>query len=443
MNASTDSILTASGGPGGSSKMEKVTDDGGIVKAVLRPPTEPAAEIRWVKGTNARLHYTVSTAPFVLANPPKIKPASASKKKAAHKHSSACSHGHDHGDDHGCAAEEPKPIEPPKPGEPVFASPSGVAYRFDPSARRVLADTARDDGETELFELRMGRQFTFKALEAAVQTMRVGETSKFLVSPEYAEGFIQLETVLRKERAAKLAAKEGRPRPPTCCMGMAADAEAHADLYASADVPLELTVTLHAVQQPDEFVPEAWEVSAVDKYNAIPSLKAAGAAHWAAGDAAAARDAYRRALEWTEGVQAAVADARREGTQPAGHAPPLADGEGTRGVSCAWLDDTHLALRLNMALCTLHLGEYELAVVQCTQILGDKPGHPKALFRRALAHLRRGRDLELAQADLEAVVAGGGMARDDRAWAEAWAELTAKWKRARASETRMWRGLFA
>ncbi|ORZ38032.1 hypothetical protein BCR44DRAFT_1412857 [Catenaria anguillulae PL171] len=276
--------------------------------------------------------------------------------------------------------------------------------------------------------------------------MKVGETAKFLIAPEYSTGFIQLESTLRRHRATLHAQRQGLPPPPTCCMGLASDSDAHADLYASADVPLELQVTLYDVQMPDEYVPEAWEMSAIDKANKVPELKAHATSEFQQGHVKQAREAYARALEYLESVQLELARQKREehAYVPGTQVPPGV--KRIEAVSPEWVDKTVLALRLNIALCSLKMNEYDKCVAQCSAVLEANPECVKARFRRALAHLRRGRDLELAQRDLLACIAPGvkgGLAKEDAAWASAWKELEAKRKLANEKEKGMWRGMFA
>ncbi|KAJ3375141.1 hypothetical protein GGF31_005863 [Allomyces arbusculus] len=466
--------------------MQKVTEDGGIVKIVLKPaPTKNDDDdhnqqpLAWVKGTNAKLHYKVTTAPFrqldkASSKTKTVKNASASRDIRASK---CCDHDHhDHAGphDHESAAtargrelKDSKEVLHPKPErdedqgaddvdtaapKAVYASPSGVQYTFDPSVRRMVADSTVD---REPFELRIGRKFMFPALETAVCTMRTGETSRFLLAPEYTDGFIQLESLLRKERAAADAQRAGRPAPAaaahTCCMGLAVDAEKHADLYSTQGTPLELEVALLDVQTQDQYERKVWEMSIVERYNEAPTHRARGTAlvRTTPSDWSAARDAYRRSLELLEAVAQAptVADARRDRAHrgepidgPQARAPPIVHED---QVSSTWLDESLLAVRLNYALCSLKLGEYDAAAKQCTEILQSAPNHPKALFRRGLAHLRRGRDLELAERDFLAVLETGAMTRSDPEWAAAWQDLQGKWKVARQQESRLWRGVFS
>ncbi|KNE54810.1 hypothetical protein AMAG_00761 [Allomyces macrogynus ATCC 38327] len=448
--------------------MQKVTDDGGIVKIVLKPARAKNGDdddqnqqpMAWVKGTNAKLHYKVTTAPFrqlekagskskVATTAPGNRRNDATARKRELKDSKEALHpkSERNGDDSDDDGASSAPTAP----KAVYASPSGVQYTFDPSVRRTVADSTVDE---EPFELRIGRKFMFPALETAVCTMRPGETSRFLLAPEYTDGFIQLESLLRKERAAADAQRAGRPAPAaaahTCCMGLAVDAEKHADLYSTQGTPLEIEVILLDVQTQDQYERKVWEMSIVERYNEAPTHRARGTAlvRSTPSDWSAARDAYRRSLELLEAVAQApnVADARRERAHrgepidgPQARAPPI---EHEDQVSSTWLDESLLAVRLNYALCSLKLSEYDAAAKQCTEILTSAPNHPKALFRRGLAHLRRGRDLELAERDFLAVLETGAMTRSDPEWAAAWQDLQGKWKAARQQESRLWRGVF-
>lgn len=58
-----------------------------------------------------------------------------------------------------------------------------------------------------------------------------------------------------------------------------------------------------------------------------------------------------------------------------------------------------LPCHLNLALCSVQLGNYAHAAVHCTQVLRHEPGNAKALFRRGVCHTHLGQ-LEEARADL-------------------------------------------
>ncbi|KAI9221888.1 hypothetical protein BC828DRAFT_379856 [Blastocladiella britannica] len=445
--------------------MEKLCPDGGIVKVVLAPAPGSAPIIPWGRGYNAKLHYTVATAPFRPLTrpmdppaPPPAPPVVAAvhkhgrhqhKHSHGHEHGTSCTHHHDHDHDEKILCKS-NPSDSkadlqqqtsPDPSAPVFASPSGVPYTFDTSVRRVIADTVRDDGLETLFELRIGRKFAFPALETAVTSMRVGETAKFLISPEYSLGFIQLESHLRRTRASA----NGRP-VSNCCMGMAADADQHADLYSSADSPLELTVTLHEALAPAEYARDAWEVDAADRANEVSTIKDAGAAAFRRGEIGVARDQYMRALEWLESAHLKGQESRRTtdaGPESELTPPPVTD---IARLCPVWAADTMRTLRLNIALCSLRLAEYERAVTQCSAVLVDSPRCTKALFRRALAHVRKGRDLDLAVTDLTAAVdptrADTPMSRDDPEWRAAWDAYQTLSAHAVRQEKSMWGKLF-
>ena len=58
------------------------------------------------------------------------------------------------------------------------------------------------------------------------------------------------------------------------------------------------------------------------------------------------------------------------------------------------------ALRLNYAACLLKLGDFKTVIVQCSEVLKRDPENVKALFRRGVAYMKLGRDLEDARKDL-------------------------------------------
>ncbi|KAJ3277564.1 hypothetical protein HK104_003198, partial [Borealophlyctis nickersoniae] len=149
--------------------MEKITPDGGILKLTIRPGDLSAPPPEWSRGSNAKFHYTVHTY---------SRPGEAAEK--GHVHTKSCSHGHsdhavdghnhthihththDHSETHNSRGEEQRPI------------------------RKKVGDS-RDLDPEKPFELRIGFNFSVRAMEMCVKTMRVGEKARFLCMPQYCE----------------------------------------------------------------------------------------------------------------------------------------------------------------------------------------------------------------------------------------------------------------
>lgn len=110
----------------------QVTEDGGIVKVLIKPGTIPLSS--WPKGTNAIIKYKTFT--YV-------------KEEEQHKCRDK-SHNHEH--------------KQMKEGRPV---------------RRLVGDSeAMDPGNP--FELRIGYGFSVPAFEICVKTMSIGEKARYL-----------------------------------------------------------------------------------------------------------------------------------------------------------------------------------------------------------------------------------------------------------------------
>ncbi|KAJ3393334.1 hypothetical protein HDU84_002129 [Entophlyctis sp. JEL0112] len=219
-------------------------------------------------------------------------------------------------------------------------------------------------------------------------------------------------------------------------------------LLAGDTVPLELEIELAHVREPHTYTKQPWEMSAAAKLHEAPQRKAAGDAAYRRGDCAAACDEYARALVLLEALSLApaVTDARRDAaklkedaarearrriaerkrlerrndpippqyTQEAidellsAPAATLQNDVATTTTSSS--DDPSIdpelvmslmnTCRLNYAACKLKLGDFPTVVVQCTEIIKNDKSSIKALFRRAQAFRKIGRDLDLAQADL-------------------------------------------
>ncbi|KAJ3143447.1 hypothetical protein HDU90_000207 [Geranomyces variabilis] len=456
--------------------MEPIVPDAGILKITLREPAANQPSPNWVRGANARFHYSVFI--YTPEERPHSHPHSAS---AQHDEGSAgdggggkrgtakagngdkgeggggkCGHTHAHAHKH--------PARPPHPPPPrlseMMDKAAGLAGSSDAQAnaddslsstetlprpvRRKVGDT-REDTPDAPFELRIGYKFSVTAMELAVKSMRVGEKARFLCMPQYCEGYVQLAKVLKQEKENRDNALKGLPPKPAqkgggcCAHSMREEMEAHSDLAELHGVPLEFEIDLLEVQPPEGYTREPWEMELADKYREAPLRKDEGAALYKQGKWAEALAKYTRALALLEsvGMSTAVQDMRRaDGSPEAG------------GISLAVVDSLTLACRLNYAACKLKLGDLPPVIVQCTEVLNHEPENRKALFRRGQAYARIGRDLELAQADFakfENVLSRADPEKKGPEWPELRKEqmfLRGKLEAHRAKERKMFGSIF-
>ncbi|KAL7748852.1 Aryl-hydrocarbon-interacting protein-like 1 [Sorochytrium milnesiophthora] len=433
--------------------MQLVGDgDNRIAKIQLHCPDD-ARTPQWTRGSNALLHYKVFTAPFRLRTAAAAPPPS----HTHHEHSDDCCSSHTHA-----------------------SATADAQFVLDPSQRRLIADTRRDDGDAHPFELRTGRQFMFAALETAVTHMRIGETARFLLEPDKCEGFIRLEGLMREERARRNAKAQGAPTPPprnhSCCGGMAgsADAEANADLYATYGVPLELEVTLVDVLQPHEFERQVWEMSVVERWNeaverreegACVMAGAAGAAEAATDKYTAARRVFERCYVLAESVwmSSLAQDLRRDAVKASSSSSQESNSQGNvklqklqdeSQLTVPLLTQLMVSARSNLCLVYLKLSEYALVVQHASLLLTTAASgatstpvtHPatrcKTLYRRAVAYTHLGW-LDKAEKDLLACIETQCMTRTDDEWSSAWKRLQTRFAQTAQKERAMFGGMFA
>ncbi|KAI8929582.1 hypothetical protein BC831DRAFT_443295 [Entophlyctis helioformis] len=468
-----------------------IVPDGGIMKIPIRPP--PAASDRpipWSRGANARIHYTVHA--YVRGDEDeqlrRLEAEQKAKERAEQEALEAreaqealarskdaccdsdsdcdsdCSHSHhDHSHAGRTAKLNAKAEMFRKILDTAKASKTAAATKTPPSAaeteqrhrdaerqkqqqqdavmaayegkapiRQKISDS-RENDPNEPFELRIGYDFSVKAMEICVKSMRVGERARFLCMPEYCEGFIQLETVLRQEKLNRENLEKGLPpvRVGGCCAhASASEMDANRDLMAIYGVPLEFDIELVQVQLPNSFLKQAWEMEPYEKYREVPVRKDEGAALYKKGDYAGALAKYERALVLLESLAGSgvVLELKREkmekeriareqrrkagSAQPAHPAETLeAAAKPTTPLPPSPNDEIQLdvvesltqACRLNYAACKLKLGDLPAVVTQTTEVLKHDPRNIKALFRRSQAYTRIGRDLDMASADLDAL----------------------------------------
>ncbi|KAI8622602.1 hypothetical protein BC830DRAFT_1214117 [Chytriomyces sp. MP71] len=377
--------------------------------------------------------------------------------------------------------------------------------KFSQKPVRKYIGSSRDTNppNTPYFELRIGLGFSVPMFEKCLKTMLPGERARFLCMPEECEGYAQLETILRQEKENRSLIARGLPpvRTTGCCAqsamlaatGNSSVLTAQRDLLlcASGAAPLELELELLDVLEPGGFQREVWEMTAVDKYTEFPARRMEGTELYRRGEYAAACDKYARALVLLESLSQspAVTDMQRQMTKDReacdkevrrrvlerrrlerlGKLVPneftafavetyikeceelvkSEDFSGNQGINPKLVIENMQICRLNYAACKLKLGEYSAVVVQCSEVIKNDPTSIKALFRRAQAHRKIGRDLDLAQADLTTLrelLVSRGVAEDHMEFVELKKEekdLDLKLKEAAKKEKMMFSNMFS
>ncbi|KAJ3120865.1 hypothetical protein HK100_012614 [Physocladia obscura] len=284
------------------------------------------------------------------------------------------------------------------------------------------------------------------------------------LGPETTDGYAQLESILRQEKTNRDLIAQGKPpiRTSGCCassvMASAASnsgSPANMELQQNAlalqrdllllntCAALEFEIELANVVEPGDFMKEPWEMTAAEKYAEAPVRKSEGGELYKRGDYAGACEKYTRALVLLESLSTSpavtdmqrqigkdrdavdrevsrrVAERRRLERIGGREIPPeftreavdifIKESEGhiarmdfadNSGVNPNVVISLMQTCRLNYAACKLKLGDFSAVIVQCSEVVKNDKNNIKALFRRAQAYRKIGRDLDLARKDL-------------------------------------------
>ncbi|KAJ3105821.1 hypothetical protein HDU97_007465 [Phlyctochytrium planicorne] len=436
-----------------------------IYKVPLEPTGVVSSKmISWGKGSNAKFHFQVYA--YVSPEVEAAADEEIVKLKKDHQEGHAHKHDHKH-DKHdpkkrgeelqkrAKAFEEmlaqlknnkpgnekekakAKALEEKKAAEGAAAAAEASANTKTPAqkpVRRKISDSRNFDEKP--FEMRCGLGFSVPAMEKCIKTMKIGERARFLCLPEECEGYAQLESVLRQEKKNKELIAKGLPPQKMfgcCAHATAEDAEANKDLLLLVGSPLEFEIELVSVQEPGDFTKEIWEMSSAEKFEEAPTRKDEGSALYRQGDIDGACEKYTRALMLLESLSLSseVTGALRSKKQAE---DALKKDEKKRLDEILRLKKQGLSIpddlkeeaakipeqpadeafaekvmdlmnttRLNYAACKLKQGDLPTVVAQCSEVLKNDPNSIKALFRRAQAYNRIGRDLDLAEKDVKSI----------------------------------------
>jgi hypothetical protein len=269
--------------------------------------------------------------------------------------------------------------------------------------------------------------------------------------------YAKLEAALMTEDVnAHLVAQGHPPMAPSsggCCASMTPEQVAinhRASLLVGN--PLEFEFSLHQVQAVDAFQREPWEMGLGERWQEAQEQRTRGQEAYHAGQVDGACARYQRALVLLESMvtHPTIVEAKRN-KDTAMDIPVGAGGASqTTKLDIAQMDALMQACRGNYAACKLKQGDYTTVVIQCTEVLTHDPHNIKALFRRAQAHTRKGRDLEEAEADLTALRSLLCPAKPSPAQAVMWGEVQREWqvlkqtqRKHAAKEARMFGNIFA
>ncbi|ORX97896.1 TPR-like protein [Basidiobolus meristosporus CBS 931.73] len=317
--------------------MEQITSDGGVVKLVLIAGS-PLADPSWPEGTKATIHFAVHAL---------------DRKQAINW-------------------EELK----------KDTTEDGKSQDNHVLTRKFVRDTKLSLG-SRTFELRTGMQFAVKGMELAVTSMKLGERSKFWMTPQYCTGYSQLESLIRTEEDREYykdqskAGKEEYQIHAGCSHGFTHRIQ---DLNDLVNCPLEFEIELLNVQYPGEFVKEVWEMNAVEKTKEAPKLKEQGTLYYKQKDFEQAADFYFRAISMLDSMPIYTVNPDE--------------------VDFDQVSKLLLTCRLNLAACELKMNKFDSVVYHCSQVIKADKKNVKGHFRRGVAYLQQG-ELDLAEKDFD------------------------------------------
>lgn len=226
----------------------------------------------------------------------------------------------------------------------------------------------------EPLEVHIGYGLSFSGLEIALKTMRIGEVSKFVMTPAYAEQFIQMESSLRraKRKDDHVHASKGN-----CCLHLTKVDEELFKLYGCA---LEFQLTLVDVKEPGAVKKEIWQMSGDEQRLFLNDLKATADTFYKSGKYLDAQNSYQKGLALCSHIETALTHDNAQ-------------------VSIDDIPDIKRLIQSNLAATKLKLGDYKSVVEICTKLLELNQDDVKSRFRRAQAFIGNG-DLESAENDL-------------------------------------------
>lgn len=370
---------------------ESLTEDNGIIKIRLTEMLD-AQDVPWRRGFKAKFNYTAHA--YIIPT-------------KSHKHDAACA----------CNSTESLQTK--------VEMINNLMNRGRSGSKEAIVDLDTDDKDVEQqpvrtlisdskindslpFELRIGYSFSVVAIELCIKSMKPGERARFLCQPNYCDGFVQLESLMRQERFNRERVADGRSPINTsgCSAHMTQEVlDLSKGLDDAVGAPIEFEFELLEVMQPESFLREPWELTSNEKYSEVIVRKAEGALIYGKKDWMGASDKYERCLVLLEALStsAVVLDMKKEkkDIQRGIHSKSIISSDNI--VDLEKVDELTRICRLNYAACKLKNKDYLTVIQQCSEVLRTDPKNIKGLFRRGQAYTGLGRDLDFASRDFDAI----------------------------------------
>uniref|UniRef100_A0A182PPC9 AIP/AIPL N-terminal FKBP-type PPIase domain-containing protein n=1 Tax=Anopheles epiroticus TaxID=199890 RepID=A0A182PPC9_9DIPT len=249
-------------------------------------------------------------------------------------------------------------------GTKVVPFRDGTKVKFHYQTRkcdevRTLIDDSR--ALRKPMELVLGKKFKLEVWESIVQQMALHEVARFRCDRSLVQQYPFVSKTIRD------AQKPREERKHCCGMTVQNEGIGYRDLDELFTNPqdLEFTIEILAIESPDEYEKESWQLSDDEKRTLVGKLRERGNAAYREHDMNAARDSYSYAIGIIEQLML-----KEKPDEP------------------EWIElaQMKVPLLLNYSQCKLLEQDYYAAIEHCTEALKYDPNCVKALFRRGKAH---------------------------------------------------------
>jgi len=259
-----------------------------------------------------------------------------------------------------------KLLYPSKKAAPKYGHGARLTFHFktertdvpEEDPMRVVDDSKKPDKPMQLL---LGKQFKMPVWEYCLRTMRVDEVSEFLIDA------FTLDTYPVVSQGYRQYAGVGKTPKHRCC-GMAKEQTGYKDLDQLVAKPCNLKFTFEMVnvEETDEYEKEVWSMTAEEKVAKLPFLRESGNKLFVEGNVCEAEKRYGEAIGILEGLMLMEKPHDEEWNA---------------------LDNQKIPYLLNYAQCKLLQKDYYEVIRHTTQVLEKDVNNPKALYRRAKAHI--------------------------------------------------------
>jgi AH receptor-interacting protein len=252
-----------------------------------------------------------------------------------------------------------------------------------------ILDDSKLLNEKKPMEIIIGKKFKLEIWERALKTMWLNEVAKFSVVKELLYDYPVVAKQLREyyeslddcsshshshhghshQNPKKSTTTNNNNHRSHCCgYNLIEHGVGYSDLDSLLKQPkdLDFILELVRVEQPGEYLKDAWSLSDQERIAKVPQLKEEGNRLFGQQLFEQAAAKYEQSLGFLEQLMLKEKPNEPEWRQ---------------------FNDAKLLVLFNFSLCKFHLGDFYGCLEHTTSIVEQKPDHVKALYRRAKAHV--------------------------------------------------------